>query len=320
MPAPTANPTLSFELAPPRLGLAAGSPAATKFWTTARRLMEFHPDFISITYGAGGSSRDAGHHVLNALVRDLPVVPIAHLTCVGASREDVSGVIADFLNSGVRSFLALRGDPPQDQPDWQPEPGGLASAVDLIRLLREIDDQHRANDPGQALREAVHPLSIGVATFPTGNAHSGTNRRQEIARLAEKEAASADFAVTQLFFDADDYLEFLAEARAAGITLPIVPGLIPVTSASQLTKLATLTGTPPPPQFAERLHRYHRPADQYAYGIWHMADVASRVLAAGAPGLHVYTFNKAAPVADFLRAVDHRGLQRRLAKTWPPEL
>lgn len=320
MDRPTANPTLSFELAPPRRGLGSGNPAATRFWATARRLMEFHPDFISITYGAGGSSRDTGRQVLDALVRDLPVVPIAHLTCVGASREDVSTVIGEFLDSGVRSFLALRGDPPHDQPNWQPEPGGLASAVELIHLLREIDEQHRASDPSQALREAVHPLSIGVATFPNGNAHSGTNRRQEIARLADKEAASANFAVTQLFFDADDYLEFLADVRQAGVQLPIVPGLIPVTSINQLHKLTALTGTQPPKRFADRLRSYHRPADQYTYGIWYMANVASQVLAAGAPGLHVYTFNKATPVADFLRAVDHRGLQKRLAKAWPPEL
>lgn len=311
----TDNPTLSFELAPPR-----SAKAEERFWATARRLMELYPDFISITYGAGGSGRENGKQVLDALVRDTPVLPIAHLTCVGASREDVSEVIGDFLDSGVRSFLALRGDPPADQPDWVPEPGALASAIDLIHLLREVAAHRKAADPGQILREAVHPLSVGVATFPTGNLYSGTTRAQEVERLAEKEAAGADFAITQLFFEADDYLEFLSDARAAGISMPILPGLIPVTSAKQLGTLASLIGAEPPAAFTDRLLSYYRPADQYAYGIWHMAEVASRVLAGGAPGLHVFTFNKSDPVYDLLHAVDHPGLARRLAKSWPPEL
>jgi len=313
--APTANPTLSFELAPPR-----NAAPTERFWATARRLMALRPDFVSITYGAGGSERAGGQRVLEALVRDEPGIPIAHLTCVGASREDVSTVIGEFLDSGVRSFLALRGDPPKDVPNWQPEPGGLASATELIGLLRDIEAGRRAADPGQALREAVHRLSIGVATFPTGNVHSGTTRAQEVARLAEKAAASADFAITQFFFDAADYLQFVADARAAGVEIPIVPGVLPVTSAAQLRRLTALTGAEPPAEFADRMNSYHRSADQYAYGIWYMADVASRVLADGAPGLHVFTFNKAAPVYDFLRNVAHPGLARRLAKSWPPEL
>jgi len=309
------RPTLSFELAPPR----DASPG-TRFWATTKRLMALHPDFISITYGAGGSEREGGQQVIKALVRDVPVLPIAHLTCVGASREDVTAVIGDFLDSGVRAFLALRGDPPKDRPDWQPEPGGLASASDLIRLLREIEDHRRQADPAQALREAVHRLSIGVATFPTGNVHSGTTRSQEVSRLAQKAAASADFAITQFFFAAEDYLGFVADVRAADVDLPILPGVLPVTSVKQLRRLSALTGVEPPAGFADRLASYHRPADQYAYGIWYMADLAAKVLEAGAPGLHVFTFNQATPVYDFLRAIPHAGLADRLAKSWPPEL
>jgi methylenetetrahydrofolate reductase (NADPH) len=306
---PSANPTISFELAPPQR-----PNAAPRFWATAKRLVALHPDFISITYGAGGGDRRTAWQVLDSILHDVPVLPIAHLTCVGASRDAVASTINDFLDAGVRSFLALRGDPPKDQPDWTPDADGLSSAIELVHLLREVEDQRRVADPGQALRESVHALSIGVATFPAGNPAAGTSPEQELARLQAKVAASADFAMTQFGFEAEPYLAFAADARAAGIEIPILTGLIPVTSAKQLDTLEALTQIPAPTKLRSAIEHYHRAADQYAVGIEQTVQLAEQLLAGGAPGLHIFTFNRATPAIDLLKAIDHPAIQARIAR------
>src|SRR5919107_3130441 len=216
----THRPTVSFELMPPRR-----PDAAPKFWETARQLVAVHPDFVSVTYGAAGGDHETARNVVAQLLAGTPVLPIAHLTCVGASREDVSEVIEDFLDAGVRSFLALRGDPPKDQPDWRPPTGGVRSSVELVQLLREVEQRRCAADPSTALRAAARPLTIAVATFTDGNPAAGTTPPQEVARPPEKQEAGASFAITQLFYEADAYSGFVAEARAAGVTIPILAGL-----------------------------------------------------------------------------------------------
>ena len=275
--------------------------AAPNFWETARRLVAVHPDFISVTYGAGGGDRATAQQVVARLLDGTGVLPIAHLTCVGASREDVAQVIDEFLAAGTRSFLALRGDPPADQPNWQPPPGGVSSAVELVRLLREVEARRAAADPSSALRGAAHPLSVAVATFPNGNPAAGTTREQEVARLWEKQHAGASFAITQMVYEASSYNDFVAAARAAGIVIPILAGLIPATDPGRLRRVAALTGVEPPADLLAALDALPDAEAQHEYGTSYGAELAREVLAAGAPGLHIYTFNRWRPALEMVR-------------------
>ncbi len=292
------RPTVSFELMPPRR-----PDAAPNFWETAGRLVATHPDFISVTYGAGGGDRATARRVVETLLAGTPVLPIAHLTCVGASRENVSEVIEEFLEAGVRAFLSLRGDPPVDQPDWRPPADGVHSSIELIQLLREVEARRSASDPSSALRGAAHPLSIAVATFPNGNPGAGTTRAQEVQRLLEKQQAGAHFAITQLFYEPESYTDFVADARSAGVTIPILAGLIPATEPARLRRIEQLTGVVPPADLLARLEELEDPEQQHAYGIARSVELAQAVMEAGTPGLHVYTFNKWRPALDLLRGV-----------------
>ncbi|WP_125775732.1 methylenetetrahydrofolate reductase [Antribacter gilvus] len=299
------RPTVSFELMPPRR-----PDAAPNFWETARQLVAARPDFVSVTYGAGGSDRQTARQVVSKLLTGTPVLPVAHLTCVGASREDVSEVIDDFLEAGVRSFLALRGDPPRDQPDWRPPADGVHSSIELVRLLREVEAARCAADPGTALRSAARPLTVAVATFTDGNPGAGTTREQEVARLLEKQEAGASFAITQLFYRASSYAEFVTDARAAGVTLPILAGILPTTEPRRLRRVEELTGVVPPPELLRELDALDDAEAQHAHGIERSVRLAQEVLDADAPGLHVYTFNKHRPALDLLSGV---GLLTRAA-------
>jgi methylenetetrahydrofolate reductase (NADPH) len=293
-----ARPTVSFELMPPRR-----PQAAPNFWETARRLVATHPDFLSVTYGAAGNDRQTSLEVIGTLLHGTPVHAIAHLTCVGASREDVEEVISDFLDAGVRSFLALRGDPPKDQPDWRPAPDGVRSSIELVALLREVEASRCAANPSLALRGAARPLTIAVATFPDGNRDAGTTRAQEVRRLWQKQQAGADFAITQLFYDPSSYTEFVAEARAAGVTIPILAGVLPTTDPARLLRVETLTGVPAPRRVLDVLEAEPDPERRHALGIRHTVELVQSVLDAGAPGLHVYTFNKHRAALDLLEGV-----------------
>lgn len=234
---------------------------------------------------------------------------MAHLTCVGASREDVSEVIDDFFDAGVRSFLALRGDPPKDQPDWRPPADGVHSSIELVRLLRDVEERRCAASPATALRGAARPLTIAVATFPNGNADAGTTRAQEVVRLLEKQEAGASFAITQLFYEPESYTGFVEAARNAGVTIPILAGIIPTTEPRRLRRVEELTGVVPPPRLlAElddlRLDDGSPDAEaQHAHGIEYSVRLAQAVLDSGAPGIHVYTFNKHRPALDLLSGV-----------------
>ncbi|SDB87936.1 methylenetetrahydrofolate reductase (NADPH) [Sanguibacter gelidistatuariae] len=292
------RPTISFELMPPR-----NPAAAPKFWGTVERLIAARPDFVSVTYGAAGGDRDTARTVISRILEHAPVLPIAHLTCVGASRDNVAEVIDEFLAEGVRSFLALRGDPPRDQPDWRPHPDGVHSSDELVALLREVEATRCASNPSTALRSAARPLTIAVATFPDGNLAAGTTRTQEVQRLLEKQQAGANFAITQLFYEASTYIDFVTEARAAGVTIPILAGLLPMTDPSRLARVESLTGVPAPSALVRELEALDDPAARHALGIRASVELANAVLAAGAPGLHIYTFNKHEAALDLLEGV-----------------
>ena len=289
--------TLSFEVMPPRK-----ENLIKPFWDTVQRLLSVTPDFLSVTYGAAGQDRHSARDVVRSLVQDSPVQPIAHLTCVGTTATEVGEVVSDYLDAGVRTFLALRGDPPVGRPDWQPAPGGVSSATELVTLIRSIEAARCAQYPGAALRAAFKPLTIAVAAFPAGNPAAGTSPNQEVERLLVKQSAGASFAITQLFWETDTYVNFLEKARSNGVTIPIVPGILPPTDIKRVNRMTELTGVVFPEYLRRRLESAQSVEEMYSVGLSWGARLARDLHEAGAPGIHMYTFNKAAPALDVLDA------------------
>ncbi len=284
---PSGRPTVSFELYPPR------TPASTAAaWETVERLAAARPDFFSVTYGASGSARGASREVVRRILAETDVPPIAHLTCVAASRAELTRLVGELIDDGVRDFLALRGDPPAGHTEWVPQPDGLNRAAELVALIRQVE-QERFGRTGA--------VSIAVAAYPSGTSHS---RTQDVAALLEKQEAGADFAITQVFYDVAAYRALVAEARASGVYLPVVAGVIPMTDPGRLARLAELTGVPPPQELLERLAATPDADERHRLGISATVELVTEVVAAGAPGLHLYTFNKHRPALDVLERLN----------------
>jgi methylenetetrahydrofolate reductase (NADPH) len=297
-PAALDRPTVSFELFPPR------TPQATAdLWRTVEALAAVRPDFISVTYGASGSTRATTRDLVRRLLAETSVLPIAHLTCVGATLSDLVRVIEEFLDEGVRTFLALRGDPPAGSPGWTPHPGGLTRASELVELLREVEAARCGSSASQALRGAAHKMSIAVAAFPTGHPGPGSvaeRRAQDLQSLLAKQEAGADFAITQVFFEPETYLDLVRDARSIGITIPILAGVIPTTDPARLLRVEELTGVTVPADLLSRLLAADDERERHRIGLRASVDLANAVLDGGAPGLHVYTFNRHRAALDLL--------------------
>jgi len=294
---------VSFELFPPR-----SDAAALALGRTIDRLAEAEPAFISVTFGAGGSSHDRSLTVLRYMLEQTDVEPMAHLTCVGSSHAEANRLVREFLDAGVTSFLALRGDPPTgDEGDGL---GDLGSAAELVQLIHRVQEERepftQAGIPGlpgaTEIRERRRPERVAVAAFPTGHPRS-RGAQQDVDTLLAKEIAGANLAITQLFWHADDYLSFVERARAGGVTIPIVPGIMPVTTPARLARLTELTGVEPPAQLAIDLEIEPDPEAQADLGIAYAARLAADVLDA-APGLHLYTFNRHQAVLGVLDRLD----------------
>lgn len=263
----------SFEIFPPR-----NNDAQVALNETIRRLAETNPEFISVTYGASGSSRDASFDTLRYVHNHTDVTALAHLTTIGQNKQHLTGLINEWMDAGINDFLALRGDPPLGQFEADIDTGNLMPSAELVRLIA-------------AQREARGGEGrIAVAAYPNGHPRS-VSRERDIAMLVEKQDAGADFAITQLFFEADEYLGFVADAREAGLTIPVLPGLMPVSTAKQLRRIAELAGHEPP---ADLLRRLEQAGDTVApeIGVEFVVSLARELLAGGAPSLHLYTFNR----------------------------
>lgn len=284
----TRRPTVSFELYPPRTDATRAALPAT-----LTRLASAAPDFFSVTYGASGSSRHVSRDVVNWLLGNTEADVVAHLTCIGNPRDEVQAVVEPMIADGVRNFLALRGDPPAGVQDWEPHPEGLRYASELVGLLRELESERRDLT-----------ISIGVAATPSAPwqvpyVADGESRGDDIQALLAKEAAGADYAITQVFFEADSYVGYVEAARSAGVTIPLVPGIVPLTDPRRLRRLEQISGVAVPASILERLDGADESA-RSAVGTAMGADLVDRVLDAGAPGLHVYTFNQHGPALDLL--------------------
>lgn len=269
------QPTLSLEFYPPKdplgFGILGGS---------IERMRPVHPDFVTCTYGAGGSSREFSFAAWELLARMGFTPVVAHLTCVGASRADLVAQIDRIHAAGIRNVMALRGDPPRGESEFKPAPDGLAHAADLVALIK-----------------SRHPdICCGVAGYPETHPEA-PDLATDLRHLRDKLAAGADFVNTQLFFDNSVYFRFLDAARAAGISAPILPGLMPVASAAQLDRaLAFSRATAPQPLRAALATP--DPAAARSAGIQWLVAQIDGLVAHGAPGIHLYILNQAKTILD----------------------
>jgi len=261
------GPTVSFEFFPPRTPEAAAT-----LRTTIAELAPLAPSFVSVTYGAGGSTRELTHHLVVDLLSD-GINPVAHLTSVDHTLDELTAIVAGYRDAGVRNVLALRGDAPADVA----EPlRALEHAVELVHLVRAVAG------PG---------TSVGVAAHPEGHpeARSVAEDRRHLAAKLE----AADFAVTQFFFAAEDYLRLVADLDALGCRRPVLPGIMPVTNLAQIERFAALSGATFPAWLAERLHAVgDDPTAVRAVGVEVATELCADLMDAGAPGLHFYTLNR----------------------------
>ncbi len=298
---PSAVP-FSFELFPPR-----GTASVDSLHPTIQRLSAVGPEFISVTYGANGTSRERSLDLLRYVLDNTDVEPMAHLTCVGSSSDEAGRLVREFLDAGVTSFLALRGDPPQDAEPGEDYLGDLRTASELVQLIHRVQaERSQFQTVGSRTTERLgripatrERVRVAVATFPNG--HERDRRRdQDVDALLAKQTSGATMAITQLFFRADDYLGFLERARRGGVTIPIVPGLMPATTPSRLRRIVELTGEELPVDLARELERADDTETQFAAGVAHASELARAVLNGGAPALHLYSFNQHRPVLSVL--------------------
>jgi len=226
--------SISFEFFPPK-----DEAGERQLWTTLRELEPLQPTFVSVTYGAGGTTRDRTVHITEGIAAHTTLTPMAHLTCVGHSRDELRSVIGAYANAGVRNVLALRGDPPEGPTaEFVPHPDGLHNAVELVELTKELGD-----------------FCVGVTAFP--EVHPAAESADSDARyLAAKARAGAEFAITQLFFRPSDYFALVDRVAALGVDIPIIPGIMPITNLAQVTRMAELSGAALPQDVVDRVARF----------------------------------------------------------------
>ena len=281
---------LSYELFPPR------TPAAVDgLWATIRELESTRPDYVSVTYGASGSNRDTAVELLHNLLSQTTLRPLAHLTCIGNTADELAGIITELLDAGVRGILALRGDHPNDGSDEHP-PGALNFAQDLVELIRRVEQRRSA-------LLAAGKVAIGVAAYPTTHPES-PNQQHDIEVLLAKQRSGADFAITQVFFHPEQYAELVLKARRAGVSIPIIPGVMPFTSLKRLERLAELTGVQPDERLLAALSSAADDAERRRIGVHATTELAKAVLDVGAPGIHLYTFNQHHAALEVLDRLD----------------
>ncbi len=281
------EPIFSFEFFPPKtdegervLGLALES------------LRQLEPDFVSVTYGSGGSTRDRTVKLTKWIKQELGIETMAHLTCVGASRDELDAILRDIAEAGIDNVLALRGDPPRGETAWTPHPRGLSHASELVELIA-----------------AEHDFCVGAACFPEVHVDA-PDMAHDLRFLRHKIENGVSFLITNLFFDNEFYFRFVEEARSAGIEVPIIPGIMPITNAGQIKVMTGMCGATIPGSLLEQLEvRAEDPEAVLQLGVAYATLQCAELLARGAPGIHFYTLNRSPATRAILSAL-------RLLRPW----
>jgi methylenetetrahydrofolate reductase (NADPH) len=275
------EPVFSFEFFPPK---------TDDGWRNLRAALEslvaLEPDFASVTYGAGGSTRDRTLDVTTWLRQELGIEAMAHLSCVGATREQLHQILDGIRAAGIDNVLALRGDPPRGETEWRPHPGGLRYSTELAALISERYD-----------------FGIGAACFPEVHPEA-PDMTHDLRFLKQKLESGVSFLITQLFFDNELYFRFVDEARAAGIDVPIIPGIMPITDVKQIKTITGMCGASIPASLLEQLElRADDPEAVLQLGVSYATLQCAELLARGAPGVHFYTLNRSPATRAILSAL-----------------
>jgi methylenetetrahydrofolate reductase (NADPH) len=264
------GPVFSFEFFPPKT-----DDGERNLRATLEDLRAFEPDFVSVTYGAGGSTRGRTLELTHWIKQDLGIEAMAHLSCVGSTREELRVILDGMQRAGIENVLALRGDPPRGETEWRPHPGGLHYSTELAELI-----------------SSSYPFSVGAACFPEVHPEA-SDLAADLHFLKAKVDSGASFLITQLFFDNDLYFRFVEEARAVGIDVPILPGIMPITDLSQIKTITGMCGASIPPALLEALEwRGSDPDAVLQLGVAYATLQCAELLARGAPGIHFYTLNR----------------------------
>jgi methylenetetrahydrofolate reductase (NADPH) len=286
------RPVVSFEFFPTKTEEAERS----LFERTIPALRELDPDFCSVTYGAGGSTRQKTLDIVDRIQREHDLTTMAHLTCVGVTREQTRVVLEEACRRGIRNVLALRGDPPDPSSGFIKTDGGFEYSYELVRFIREVGE-----------------FSIGVAGFPEGHIACRDGKHEDWRRLKHKIDQGADFVITQLFFRNSDYFECCDFLTSLGVTTPVVPGILPILNTRQIKRFTGLCGATMPPSLVSRLDACgDDDAHAMQLGIEYATEQCEALLRGGAPGLHFYTLNRAVSATEVLRNLGLVGTRRGL--------
>lgn len=281
------EPVFSFEFFPPKT-----EQGEQNLYAALAELRTLEPAFVSVTYGAGGSTREKTIAIVKRIKDEYGLEAMAHFTCVSATVPELRATLDDMQAAGIDNVLALRGDPPAGEQDWVKTEGGLEYSRELVQLIR-----------------ADYPFAIGAACFPETHIHAASPEA-DVEYLAEKVAAGADFLITQLFFDNALYFDFLARARGAGIEVPIIPGILPITQIGQLERMTSMCGASIPGGLRQELQaREDSPEAVIDFGVAYATLQCAELLEAGAPGIHFYTLNRSPATRAILGAL-------KLARPW----
>jgi methylenetetrahydrofolate reductase (NADPH) len=278
------TPTFSVEFFPPK-----DMAGEARLWSSLDALVPFNPDFVSVTYGAGGSTRDRTIRITSEITKRTGLKTVAHLTCVGSTEEELRETLKNYRNAGITSVLALRGDPEGGPASkWQATTGGFDHADQLVTLARESG------------------FEVGVAAFPDKHPAS-KDLNQDVQVLLEKERRGASFATTQFFFGIKKYLDLRELLKFGNSKLPIIAGILPITNVKQLERMALLSGTPIPQDVSARISAVEaNPELVRAEGVAIASELAQDLISSGAPGLHFYTMNSADSTIEIVKRVGLR--------------
>lgn len=275
--------TYSFEFFPPK-----DVEGEAKLWAAMAALESISPDFISVTYGAGGSSRDRTIRITSEITARTHIPTVAHLTCVGSTKSELLEILRRYKEAGIKSILALRGDPAGGpRAPWESTEGGLTHADELVTLAADFGG-----------------FTIGVAAFPDGHPASNGDFEKDIQVLLEKEKRGATFATTQFFFDVTKWISLVERLQSRGSKMPIIPGVLPVTNVKQLHRMAELGGTAIPSNVVETFARFEsNPEDVKKAGVELATKLCQELIDAGAPGLHFYTMNTSSATREIFEQI-----------------